>query len=263
MRMNSLEKLLWLNAFLLQEMPQHTAQAERFPKTWPEQRALLRSLMNVRPPLPLQEAFLQVQDEVLREEVQKKGVVLLQELAPVQKNLYIWQGDITRLGVDAIVNAANSALLGCFIPCHTCIDNAIHSVAGLQLRNECHTIMQEQNHAEKTGDAKITEGYNLPSSYVIHTVGPIVEGALQDNDRKLLKNCYRAVLELAVQKGIESLAFCCISTGEFHFPNKPAAEIAVKTVQDFQNEYPSEMKVIFNVFKDIDAALYHELLTKN
>ena len=187
---------------------------------------------------------------------------MLSELDEVAPNLYLWQGDITTLKVDAIVNAANNQLLGCFVPYHRCIDNAIHSQAGLQLRLECYQLMKEQGHLELTGQAKLTKAYNLPAKYVIHTVGPIVQGELRKNDEDLLVSSYQSCLKLAVENGIESLAFCCISTGEFHFPNQRAAELAVKTVQDFMIEHP-QIKIVFNVFKDEDLNIYKEIISKS
>ena len=174
--------------------------------------------------------------------------------------LVLWQGDITRLKADAIVNAANSALLGCFHPCHGCIDNAIHSAAGLQLREACFQLMQAQGRPEPNGRAKLTRGYNLPASYVLHTVGPIVRGRVTGRDRAELTACYRACLELAAEHHLRSVAFCCISTGEFHFPNREAAQLAVAAVTEFLQQTTSIQKVIFNVFKDADAAIYRALL---
>ena len=178
----------------------------------------------------------------------------------MQPGLYLWQGDITTLAVDAIANAANSAMLGCFVPCHGCIDNAIHSAAGVQLRLECARIMAQQQAEEPTGRAKITRAYNLPCRYVLHTVGPIIDGRVTKQDRKLLASCYRSCLELAAAHGLKSIAFCCISTGEFHFPNELAAEIAIRTVKTYQQQNPNRMEVIFNVFKDCDYEIYKKLL---
>ncbi|MCT8831325.1 protein-ADP-ribose hydrolase [Glaesserella parasuis] len=192
---------------------------------------------------------------VARSEVAEKGVVSLADLTPIQPQIYLWQGDITRLKVGAIVNAANSQLLGCFHPLHACIDNAIHSQAGVQLRLACAELMAKQGYFEPTGQAKITPAFNLPSAYVLHTVGPIIIGALSAKDGELLASCYRSCLELAKQHGIESVAFCCISTGEFCFSNREAAEIAVKTVKAFLADNP-QMKVVFNVFKDVDWEIY-------
>ncbi len=260
--MSRMEQLQYLNRLLLDEMPEYRAQAARFPKEEEAQRRLLRSLMNVRPPMPLKQAFLQVQDQVLSEERVEKGVVDGNALpaSALNSKIAVWQGDITRLSVDAIVNAANSALLGCFCPCHGCIDNAIHSTAGLQLRDECNAIMNAQGHPEPTGQAKLTRAYHLPAQYVLHTVGPIVQDQVTCRDREELASCYRSCLELAASCGLETVAFCCISTGEFHFPNREAAEIAVKTVTDFLQRNTSIKKVIFNVFKDLDADIYRNLL---
>ena len=225
-----------------------------------EQRRLLRSLMNVRPPAPASPEFLRVQDEYLRERLKERGVTQLEALTPVQPGLYLWQGDITTLEVDAIVNAANSGMTGCYVPCHGCIDNAIHTYAGMQLRLECAEIMRKQGHEEETGHAKITGGYNLPCRYVLHTVGPIVSGTLTKEHEQQLASCYRSCLDLAAENNCESLAFCCISTGEFHFPNEKAAEIAVETVKQWQARHPQQLEVIFNVFKNSDREIYEQLL---
>ena len=225
-----------------------------------EQRRLLRSLMNVRPPAPASPEFLRVQDEYLRERLKERGVTQLVDLRPVQPGLDLWQGDITTLEVDAIVNAANSGMTGCYVPCHGCIDNAIHTYAGMQLRLECAEIMRKQGHEEETGNAKITGGYNLPCRYVLHTVGPIVSGTLTKEHEQQLASCYRSCLDLAAENNCESLAFCCISTGEFHFPNEKAAEIAVETVKQWQARHPQQLEVIFNVFKNSDREIYEQLL---
>ena len=260
--MNRMEKLQYLNQLLLDEMPEYRAQAAQFPNEDAAQRRLLRSLMNVRPPMPLKQEFLQVQDEVLSAERKDKGVVDADALPTVAANprIAVWQGDITRLKADAIVDADNSALLGCFCPCHGCIDNAIHSAAGLQLRDECNQLMTAQGYPEPAGRAKLTRAYNLPAKYILHTVGPIVRGRVTRQDREELAACYRSCLELAADHDLETVAFCCISTGEFHFPNQEAAEIAVKTVTDHLQHNTSIRKVIFNVFKDLDADIYRDLL---
>ena len=260
--MERMEKLQYLNQILLDEMPEYRAQAAQFPREDAAQRRLLRSLMNVRPPMPLKRDFLAVQDKLLSAEATEKGVVDGDTLpvSAVNPRIAVWQGDITRLKVDAIVDADNSGLLGCFCPCHGCIDNAIHSAAGLQLRDECHSIMSAQGHAEPTGQAKLTKAYNLPARYILHTVGPIISGHVTKHDRTLLASCYRSCLELAVEKGLKSVAFCCISTGEFHFPNDLAADIAVETVENFLKGDTSVQKVIFNVFKDLDKELYEKRL---
>ena len=225
-----------------------------------EQRRLLRGLMNLRPPAPVSGEFLQVQDAYFQERLKERGVTKLEALTPVQPGLYLWQGDITTLEVDAIVNAANSGMTGCYVPCHGCIDNAIHTYAGMQLRLECAEIMRKQGHEEETGHAKITGGYNLPCRYVLHTVGPIVSGTLTKEHEQQLASCYRSCLDLAWENHCRSLAFCCISTGEFHFPNEKAAEIAVETVKQWQARHPQQLEVIFNVFKNSDREIYEQLL---
>ena len=227
-----------------------------------EQRRLLRALMNVRPPAPIADDVLQVQDEYLRRELAAKGITEIDDLSPISPGLYLWQGDITTLRVDAIVNAANSGMTGCYQPNHNCIDNAIHTFAGMQLRLECDRIMKAQGHLEPTGQAKITPGYNLPARYILHTVGPIVDGPLTPQHEAELASCYKSCLRLAAENGLESVAFCCISTGVFHFPNQRAAEIAVTTVRDFLAQETSVQRVVFNVFKDLDLAIYEELLTE-
>ena len=260
--MNRTGQLQYLIDFLLAEMPEYREQAETFPPDDASQRRLLRSLMNVRPPMPLDPKFLEVQDELLSAETAAKGVVDGAALPAVAADprLVLWQGDITRLAVDAIVDADNSALLGCFAPCHGCIDNAIHSAAGLQLRDECAGIMRKQGRPEPAGRAKLTGGYNLPARHVLHTVGPIVQGRVIWKDRRELAACYRSCLELAAEHGLETVAFCCISTGEFRFPRQEAAEIAVRTATEFLRHSTSIRRVIFNVFQDADAAIYRALL---
>lgn len=203
--------------------------------------------------------FWTLQDAYLQEKLTHKRVLGLSDLQEVEPQIYLWQGDITSIEVDAIVNAANSQLLGCFVPHHRCIDNAIHSQAGLQLRLACYQLMKAQGHLEATGQAKITPAYNLPANYVIHTVGPIIQTEVGPQDEELLASSYQKSLELAVEKGLTSIAFCCISTGEFRFPQKPAAEIAIKTVRAFVYDHP-QLQVIFNVFKDEDREIYQELL---
>ena len=225
-----------------------------------EQRRLLRGLMNLRPPAPVSGEFLQVQDAYFQERLKERGVTKLEALTPVQPGLYLWQGDITTLEVDAIVNAANSGMTGCYVPCHSCIDNAIHTYAGVQLRLECAELMAKRGCPEPTGQAKITQAYNLPCRYVLHTVGPIVQGPLTKEHEQQLASCYRSCLDLAGEKRCKSLAFCCISTGEFHFPNQRAAEIAVETVKASQAQHTGELEVVFNVFKDSDREIYEKLL---
>ena len=233
----------------------------KIPESKQEKEDLIRTLMNIWEVEKLPEQFFDVQDEYLKRKLSEKKIVELEELDEVENNIYLWQGDITTLKVDAIVNAANKALLGCFVPHHRCIDNAIHTQAGLQLRQECFEIMQKQGEFEKTGQAKITSGYNLPAEHVIHTVGPIIYQSVEDSDKELLASCYRNCLELALKNNLKSIAFCCISTGEFRFPNDLAAQIAVAEVRKVLNENPDkEIKVVFNVFKDSDLAIYRDIL---
>ena len=254
------ERRIWLIRQLQKEMPQYRELA--IPKGEEEQWRLLRSLFNVRPPYPASEEFLKVQDAYLTEMIRERGIVDGESLPPGRKDarISLWQGDITRLHCDAIVNAANSALLGCWQPCHSCIDNIIHSLSGVQLRIKCNELMEAQGHEEETGKAKITPAYNLPCKYVLHTVGPIISGPLQKSDCDLLAGCYQSCLELAVENGYRSIAFCCISTGVFHFPNDKAAEIAVRTVTSFLDTRKEDIRVIFNVFKDVDLHIYQTLL---
>ena len=256
------ERRRWLIHALLEEMPQY--QYPVFPYTQERQWRLLRSLMNVRPPLPISEEFLQVQDDYLQEVTREKGITDADSLepCPVDSRLFLWQGDITTLRCDAIVNAANSQLLGCFQPCHSCIDNIIHTMSGVQLRLACHEIIRRQGHEEPTGRARITPGFNLPCRYVIHTVGPIVSEQLTQAHEELLASCYRSCLDLARENSLSSIAFRCISTGVFAFPQQRAAEIAVRTVKGWMDENPDGInRVIFNVFKDEDREIYEKLLS--
>ena len=254
------EKREYLIKVLLSELPRYGD--VKIPDNEDEQKRLLRSLMNIRSPRLISEEFLKVQDEYLREEVEIKGITDSASLpaSSLDSRLVLWRGDITTLKIDAIVNAANSALRGCFVPCHSCVDNMIHSVSGIQLRLICDKIMNEQGYDEPTGRAKITPAYNLPSKYVLHTVGPIISGHLTDQHCRQLADCYQSCLELAADSGLKSIAFCCISTGEFHFPNERAAEIAVQTVTSFLNTYEQDIRIIFNVFKDLDFRIYQNLL---
>ena len=256
--MTQAERLTFLIEYLMSENKE--LKSFHIPVEENAKKRLLRSLMNIRPPKPVTKDFLNIQDEYLQGEKTEKGIISLADIPFVKSGIHLWQGDITRLSVDAIVNAANSAMLGCFVPCHGCIDNAIHSAAGIELRLECSRIMEKQKIVEPTGKAKITKAYNLPCRYVLHTVGPIIYGEATQRDCNLLSDCYRSCLELAAEYQLKSIAFCCISTGEFHFPNEEAAKIAIQTVKDYQNKNPSDMEVIFNVFKDCDYKIYRQLL---
>ena len=261
-----MNRLDFLIDYLIKEDPQYSEM--EIPTTEQGKHDLFRALRNMREPKPVSEEFLRLQDEELQAQLQGKGIV---EWDAVKQfsifnsrfSISLWQGDITRLRVDAIVNAANAQMLGCFHPLHGCIDNAIHSAAGVQLREECHRLMLQQGHLEPTGQAKITKAYNLPCKYVIHTVGPIIpNGIPTESQKELLASCYRNIMACADENGLGSVAFCCISTGEFRFPNRLAAEIAVQTVKDYLTVHPdcSVKQVVFNVFKKLDKDIYGRLL---
>lgn len=256
--MNQEQRRVFLIEQLLRERP--SCRKQEIPAEEDRQKLLLRALVNVRRPGNVSPEFLRVQDEYLREELSEKQITRLADLTPVGEGLYLWRGDITTLACGAIVNAANSGMTGCYQPCHNCIDNCIHTYAGVQLRLKCAEMMAEQGYAEPTGQAKITPAYNLPCEYVIHTVGPIVQGKLTQEHCRLLESCYRSCLELADENGVGSIAFCCISTGVFMFPNDKAAEIAVGTVQKYKAETGSKIEVVFNVFKERDEEIYRKLL---
>lgn len=258
--MNKTEKLSYLINYLKSENPDYKNLA--VPESEDERFCLFQSLVNVRAPKPVSEDFLAVQDELLREMISEKGVTDYKSLTPIKPRIYLWQGDITTLECGAIVNAANSQMLGCFCPCHGCIDNAIHTFSGVQLRLECAEIMSAQGSEEPVGRAKITGAYNLPCEKIMHTVGPYVGGRLSEEHCKQLRSCYCECLKTAVQSGISSIAFCCISTGEFRFPNEKAAELAVGTVREFLRDNQN-IEVIFNVFKDSDREIYERLLGGN
>ena len=257
--MNQTERRLYLIKSLISEQRKYNG--AEIPSDPQRQKDLLRSLMNVRMPAPITEEYAEIEGQYLKEEIRRKGVTRLSDLKPICGNIYLWQGDITTLECDAIVNAANSQMLGCFAPLHNCIDNCIHTFAGLRLRNFCGEVMARQGHDEPTGKAKITPAFNLPSKYVIHTVGPIVGGSLLQDHRDLLASCYLSCLKLAHENDCGSIAFCCISTGVFGFPKREAAQTAVKTVKDYLADTGSGIKVVFNVFNDDDLAIYREILS--
>jgi O-acetyl-ADP-ribose deacetylase (regulator of RNase III) len=264
--MNQSEKRIYLIKELVAENP--NLRGTRIPADSGDQRRVLRSLMNIRWAAPISEEFEKIQDEYLQEINKDRGIVEIDELEEKEKDLYVWQGDITRLRVGAIVNAANSGMTGCYSPCHACIDNCIHTYAGIQLRNYCQNMMDTLakehggTYEEPTGLAKITPAFNLPCDYVIHTVGPIVSGRLTKEHERLLASCYESCLKIADENEVSSIAFCCISTGVFMFPNERAAEIAVDTVRSYKEKTGSAIKVIFNVFKDLDKELYENLLSE-
>ena len=246
--------------FLLEFLLRERGETMALPADEAAQRRLLRALCNVREPVPAPADFLAVQDAYLQEETRRKGVTDAARIPEAEPGIRLWRGDITTLRCDAIVNAANSALLGCFVPCHGCIDNAIHTYAGVQLRLACAELMAAQGHPEPAGRAKITPAFNLPSRYVLHTVGPIVRNRPTARDEALLAACYRSCLELAAAHGARSVAFCCISTGEFHFPSARSAQIAVQTVREARKTLQHEMDVIFNVYQERDLRIYEGLL---
>ena len=251
----------WLIDALLAEREEYAS--IDVPQEAEGQRRLLRALFNVRPPESASEEFLQVQNAYLQERAREKGITHLENLSPIRPHVYVWRGDITTLAVDGIVNAANSQMLGCFAPNHGCIDNAIHTFAGVQLRLACAEQMAAQGHEERTGQAKITPGFNLPAAHVLHTVGPIVGWqGVTPRDQASLASCYRSCLALAEKHGLRSIAFCCISTGEFHYPNDEAACIAVDVVDEYLQSARHPMNVVFNVFKPVDLAIYHDLLER-
>ena len=262
--------------FLINELILKNGRIDRnmeIPKDYDEKRRLLRALMNTQTPVQLSDEFYEIQDMILSEETENKTLIRDIDIKPISQNpneidskIALWQGDITCLQVDAIVNAANSQMLGCFIPLHNCIDNQIHSAAGFQLRMDCHRIMQEQGHEEANGNAKITSAYNLPSKYVIHTVGPAIAYGQDPNNREIaeLENCYKSCLELADSHNLKSIAFCSISTGVFNFPKEQACELAIETVRNYLKNNPETNleKVIFNTFSDEATGIYMEKLEK-
>ncbi len=272
--MDQTERRRFLIRALLDEQPQYRGMD--IPGSEDEQKRLLRSLFNIRMPADISSDFIRIQDEYLRQRNFENGIVYVQDIpavsetgsiCPFSDKMSLWQGDITRLAADAIVNAANSQMLGCFVPMHTCIDNCIHTFAGIQLRAECSRRMEElrdiygPDYEQPTAVPMLTEGYNLPAKKVIHIVGPIVTGSLSKRHEQELSDCYRNILDLCLENGLGSVAFCCISTGVFRFPAKRASGIAVQTVTRWFSEHPgADIRVIFNVFKDEDREYYEQEL---
>lgn len=231
---------------------------EAVPSISDEQKPdLFRALCNVRPPMPATKEFLRLQDEYLSQRTKERGVVDVNEFV-YRDGIALWRGDITRLNADAVVSACNSALLGCFHPLHNCIDNVIHSAAGVQVRLDCNAVMRGSE--EQNGRAKVTKAYNLPSRYIFHTVGPIVYGGVTEQNCRDLESCYLSCLKMAVEMKLSTLAFCCISTGEYRYPKNEACRLAVQKVKKWKLETGSSLKIIFNVFLKEDEALYEREL---
>ena len=258
--MTQQERLRYLVEGLVAEYKEKHNEHIDIPMNEEEQFNLFRALCNIRPAGSMPAEWMKIQDEYLTELAREKGIVTINDMEKRAPQIYLWQGDITRLSVDAIVNAANNQLLGCFAPNHRCIDNTIHTFAGIELRMACSRMIEYMDMPEKTGVARKTYGFNLPAKHVIHTVGPIIYDSLTDIDREQLASCYRSCLELANAYSLQSIAFCCISTGEFRFPNEDAAQIAIDTVRTYLKETNSKIQVVFNVFKDIDYDIYDKLL---
>ena len=246
--------------YLIKELAaERSKKVVKIPTDVTQQKNLLRTLMNERDPAPISDEFQKIQDEYLKTAAREKGITDIKDLKECARDMYLWQGDITTLKCDAIVNAANAQMIGCFQAMHNCIDNCIHTYAGIQLRNLCNEMMEKQGHDEPSGQAKVTPAFNLPCKYIIHTVGPIVNGFLREKHRKTLESCYISCLEAAEEKGCKNIAFCCIATGVFGFPQFDAARIAVKTVCEYKKNRKSRIKVVFNVFKYEDLMIYEEL----
>ena len=258
--MTQQERLRYLVEGLVAEYKEKHKEHLEIPVSEEEQFTLFRSLCNIRPAGAMPIEWMKVESEYLNTLTQEKGIVTINDMKEREPKIYLWQGDITRLSVDAIVNAANNQLLGCFAPNHKCIDNTIHTFAGIELRMECARMTEYMEMPEKTGVARMTYGYNLPAKHVLHTVGPIIYDEVTDKERNELAASYQSCLELANAYNLHSIAFCCISTGEFRFPNEEAARIAVDTVRTYLKETNSKIQVIFNVFKDIDYEIYNRLL---
>ena len=258
--MTQQERLRYLVEGLVAEYKEKHNEHIDIPMNEEEQFNLFRALCNIRSAGSMPAEWMKIQDEYLTELAREKGIVTINDMDKRAPQIYLWQGDITRLSVDAIVNAANNQLLGCFAPNHRCIDNAIHTFAGIELRMACSRMIEYMDMPEKTGVARKTYGFNLPAKHVIHTVGPIIYDSLTDIEREQLASCYRSCLELANAYSLQSIAFCCISTGEFRFPNEEAAQIAIDTVRTYLKETNSKIQVVFNVFKDIDYDIYDKLL---
>ena len=261
LHMTQQERLSYLVKGLVEEYTEkYKDEHIEIPNDEAEQFTLFRALCNIRAAGAMPIEWMKVQDEFLNTLALEKGIVRIKDMEEREPQIYLWQGDITRLSVDAIVNAANNQLLGCFAPNHKCIDNAIHTFAGIELRMECARMTEYMEMPEKTGVARMTYGYNLPAKHVLHTVGPIIYDTVTELEKEQLSSCYKSCLELANAYSLKSIAFCCISTGEFRFPNELAAQIAIDMVRTYLKETNSKIQVVFNVFKDIDYDIYKKLL---
>jgi len=216
----------------------------------------IRALMNVTMPFDLPPEFYRKQDEYLKDRLSREKVIDV-SLLPGRISLY--RGDITLLKADAIVNAGNSALLGCFVPLHSCIDNAIHSKAGLEVRRDLMQVMSRQGHEEENGKVKVTQGYNLPSAWIFHTVGPQVRGSVTSQDEEDLRSCYLSCLKEADRRNVKSLVFPCLSTGLFDYPIEPASLLAVMTVKNYLEKTGSNLHVVFDVFSPRDESVYRNV----
>lgn len=261
-RVELLQKIEEVLPTVIELLLEEREEAAGIPEDSQAQWGLFRALVNTRMPVPASEELLVQQNRLLQGILEYRGTKVLDdiELIAGRDSVRLWRGDITTLGVDAIVNAANSQMLGCFVPGHHCIDNAIHTFAGIQLRLECARLMEEQGYPEPTGMAKVTSAFNLPSKRIIHTVGPIARGEASDLDRALLANCYTACLDAALEAGCESIALCCISTGVFGFPQDEAVHIAVTTAGEWLDGHDNALDVVFNVYGETDERLYKALL---
>lgn len=255
-----MEKLDFLIDYLLSE--NKNIKIDSIPQNITEKKNLYRSLCNIREAKPISEEYLQKENEYLQEELKKKYITKVQSIEPIKESkkgnkICLWKGDITTLEIDAIVNAANSQGLGCFIPCHKCIDNQINTFAGISLRLECNKIMKDKNYFLNTGKAFITKGYNLPAKYIIHTVGPVIYNEVTRKEEKQLMDCYINSLKLAMENGIRTIAFPCISTGEFKFPKEKASKLAISAVKNFLEEHNASFdKVVFNVYREENYEIY-------
>ena len=264
-----MEKLDYLINYLLTERNE-TLEIDNL--SYKDKKRIYRSLCNIRDAKPISEEYFKIENKYLQEELNKKDITDVADIQPAKELLKVtnlkyedkiclWKGDITTLKIDAIVNAANSQGLGCFVPMHSCVDNIIGSNAGVSLRLECNKVMKEKNYFLPTGKAFITKGYNLPAKYVIHTVGPIIYEEVTEKEEQELINCYINSLKLAIQNGIKTIAFPCISTGKFRFPKTQACKLAIKAVEEFLDTHNDEIdKIVFNIYIEEDYEIYEQYI---